>query len=688
SAYGKSSKVQISADRLCFFNGGEPVSICIESKADASLDAPVIKIFDSRKKLIKSIPVDDITKCAVWNGTDSKGKKVKSNEKFIIYLAYGKKQKSNTIIIRSSGEDKKDREMDAFDHDSFASGSELKEKLYAEEEACPGLPDTKGGMKYKSSGGRRGGRKDYGSSGSTRMHKISHRYSRGSVGGLRAGFADDNKQFNYFISFLEKYKSMPHIDIDISERILIKLKDEKGMTIPDAKITVYKGTRTMSKGMTYADGSFMIFPDEFDAKGNTYRVKANVNGRTFEWKIDRKGERIIEKKLSYKRPAVKKVPMDLLFVLDTTGSMGEEIERLKRTIEIININLNETTKLVDLKIGLVLFRDKGDAYVTHTIPLTSDIDKLEANIAKIHAGGGGDTPEDLESALDVAVNEIEWRKKGIKLAYIITDAPPHLNYKRNFNYYSSAKKAKTRGIKVHSIGTGGLNTAGEYVLRQISQYTSGRYIFLHYGERGESDGGKVGSVSHHTGENYTTDKLESIIIKFSKEEIMDYTGKSEEEVDEYFKAEYKDSEDSKEVISDLFKQAVKQLIDYSTYKIKEKAKLAVIPMEVKNDDVKSDGEYFMERLVLTLKDNERFTLIDRENLQKILEELSIQHSGVCREGDAEKIGELLGAEYLLTSSLYLDKDQYRIFLRLVKVETGEIVSATKCFIERELGIIN
>ncbi len=77
---------------------------------------------------------------------------------------------------------------------------------------------------------------------------------------------------------------------------------------------------------------------------------------------------------------------------------------------------------------------------------------------------------------------------------------------------------------------------GEFILRQISQYTQGRYIFLTYGERGESEGGKEGSVSHHTGANFQTDKLESIIIRFAKEELAYLTDQPLEEGEAYFDA--------------------------------------------------------------------------------------------------------------------------------------------------------
>ena len=119
---------------------------------------------------------------------------------------------------------------------------------------------------------------------------------------------------------------------------------------------------------------------------------------------------------------------------------------------------------------------------------------------------------------------MSWNRNGIRLAFIVTDAPPHLDYGQQYTYVEAVHDARSAGIKLFSVGTGGLDLAGEYVLRQISQYSGAKYIFLTYGETGESEGGAPGSVSHHTGANYQTDKLEAIIIRFAKEELANVMG--------------------------------------------------------------------------------------------------------------------------------------------------------------------
>lgn len=73
----------------------------------------------------------------------------------------------------------------------------------------------------------------------------------------------------------------------------------------------------------------------------------------------------------------------------------------------------------------------------------------------MQAGGGGDYPEDLQSALKDSIKEMQWRKDSIRLSFVITDAPPHLDYKQEYTYISAMKEASERGIKFFTIGTGG-----------------------------------------------------------------------------------------------------------------------------------------------------------------------------------------------------------------------------------------
>jgi len=507
--------------------------------------------------------------------------------------------------------------------------------------------------------------------------------------GLKAGYADDNKQFNHYIHFLEQYAAQArHYPINITERIQIKVVDAAGKPAPNAgiRISASGGSEPLAEGRTYSDGSFLFFPSEYRADIFRYQAVATHMQQRQELAIDRQGPREIEVKLGRHRIVPEPLPLDVLFVLDTTGSMGKEIERLKKTIEIINLNLDSLSSKPQVRFGMVLYKDRGDEYVTRLIPLTNDLDAFQKELNKVWATGGGDTPEDLQSALADVVQKVSWNRDGIRLAFVITDAPPHLDYGQKYTYVSAAADAKKQGIKIFSVGTGGLNLAGEYVLRQIAQYTSGRYIFLTYGEQGESEGGRPGSVSHHTGDNFTADKLETIIIQFAKEEINNVLGAGREGDGDYFSATKVGDEDGAETLRKLFEQAVAQLVDYSTIVIPEKTAAMALPISPKDASLSVNAEYFGEQLGLSLSRSKTFTMVERKDLQAILEELKLQLTGAISDKDAVKVGKLTGAKMIVAGSLYGNAENYELFLKLLRVESGEVLSVTKARINKKLGL--
>ncbi len=508
--------------------------------------------------------------------------------------------------------------------------------------------------------------------------------------GLRASFVDDNKQFNYFLDFLSKYsKRVRHYDIDISERFIIKVTDKNNKPLPDVKIEIYSADDTLlENGLTYSDGTYLFFASMYKDKNFILKAKYNKSTIKKHFSIqDKRKIRIVFKNIVKKEPD--KIPLDILFIFDTTGSMGEEIDRLKSTIDIIKMNITEFKPKPDTRFGMVLYKDIKDIYVTKVIPFTSDFDKFSQDLHKsvFSSGGGGDGPEDLQKALKDAMTQVKWRQKGVKLAFIITDAPPHLyKWEKDFTYVKAAMEAKRKGIKLFSIGTGGLNINGEYILRQLSQFTYANYIFLTYGEKGESEGGKIGSVSHHTGENFTTDKLEAILIQIIKKELKFYSGKEVSVEEEYFQANAVDTETAKQTLEQIFLKGINQLYDYSTIKIGKDTPTAISPIITFQSELKATAEYFYENLQLALVKSKKFKAVERKDLQPVLNELKFQLDELADESKAAELGKFMGAKLLITGKLYEKGDYYELYLKLENVETVEILSVTKLRISKKLGL--
>ncbi len=508
--------------------------------------------------------------------------------------------------------------------------------------------------------------------------------------GLKAGFADDNEQFNLFVKFLDQYKTVPHAELAVQERILLKFVDSEGRPVDDQTVTVEGGQRVLAKGRTYADGSFALYPLEYGAPElRSYTVVAEGAGSTTLVLVERDGPRVVPVSLPFKRAVPAPLPVDVLFVLDTTGSMGEEIERLRSTIEIINANISSLRPKPALRFGMVLYRDREDEYLTMKVPFTADLGRFQEALEQVGAGGGGDTPEDLQAALDVAVRGMDWNAGGIRLGFVVTDAPAHLDYGQAYDYAAAARGAKAAGIKLFGIGTGGLPLEGEYLLRQLAQYTQGKYIFLTYGEAGEAAGGKEGSVSHHTGSNFTTDKLEAVVIRFVKEEIARQSDKSLEYDESYYAARRVQDESREETLGKLFAQALQGLSDYSSYRLTPDTRLATMPLapaEGAPAGMAAQAEYLGAQLALAASGSKLFTVVERKDLQKVLGELELQLSALADEDSAAKVGKLLGAEVLVTGTVFRKGDVYEVFLKLVRVETAEVLSANKAKIGVDLGL--
>jgi von Willebrand factor type A domain len=145
--------------------------------------------------------------------------------------------------------------------------------------------------------------------------------------------------------------------------------------------------------------------------------------------------------------------VDVVFAVDTTGSMGGLIDGAKRTVWSIASHIREVDKQADIHVGLIAYRDVGDEYVTRDFALTGDMDAVFAELSTYQAAGGGDVPEDVDAALDDAVHKMEWRDGAKKMIFLVGDAPPASRGDVP-RFEVSARDAAARQIIVNTIRCG------------------------------------------------------------------------------------------------------------------------------------------------------------------------------------------------------------------------------------------
>jgi Mg-chelatase subunit ChlD len=169
-----------------------------------------------------------------------------------------------------------------------------------------------------------------------------------------------------------------------------------------------------------------------------------------------------EPKVSLPAKPMAQPRIDVVFALDTTGSMSGLIQAAKDKIWSIASTMASAQPTPEIRIGLVAYRDRGDEYVTRVVDLSSDLDSVYATLMQFEADGGGDTPESVNQALHDAVHGMSWSEGGqaYRVVFLVGDAPPHMDYNES-HYPEIAAAARQKGIVINTIQCGNIPTTGQ-----------------------------------------------------------------------------------------------------------------------------------------------------------------------------------------------------------------------------------
>jgi hypothetical protein len=169
--------------------------------------------------------------------------------------------------------------------------------------------------------------------------------------------------------------------------------------------------------------------------------------------------------------------VEMAFVVDATGSMGDEIEFLKLELEDVIRKTFDSYSDVTLKVGSVFYRDKGDEYVTRKIDFQTDLLKVLNFIKLQSAGGGGDKPEAVDAALEAALDSLSWSETSrSRILFLILDAPPHAYAKDKM--LQLTLKAASKGVRIIPVVCSGADKSTEFIMRSMALATNGTYAFL------------------------------------------------------------------------------------------------------------------------------------------------------------------------------------------------------------------
>ncbi len=220
--------------------------------------------------------------------------------------------------------------------------------------------------------------------------------------------------------------------------------------------------------------------------------------------------------LSKSEPAVNKCvvagikkdnAIDVAFIVDATGSMGDEISFLKADLlDIIDLVSKQCTASV--RTGTVFYRDEGDEYVTKHSKFTKKVEETAKYISKQEANGGGDYPEAVHTALLEGIQLLDWDSNARShIAFLILDAPPHHTDPIIAACQKAVSDYSKYGIKLIPVACSGIDKETEYLLRSFALATNGTYVFI------TDDSGVGGDHIEATVGEYEVEKLRDLIAR-------------------------------------------------------------------------------------------------------------------------------------------------------------------------------
>lgn len=279
-------------------------------------------------------------------------------------------------------------------------------------------------------------------------------------------------------TYLQDRRDYPVRPLDVAQAVTLRVSDAQGRPLPFAWLAVDRGQQSDLVLSTGADGEAVIFPNH-DGLGDVVQVTARPpdgagrsttlafrpsvlsRDRTVELSLDVRAERPRQ--------------LDLALVIDTTGSMGDELRYLQTELRSIVDWLSRELPGVDVQVGLIVYRDRGDEYVSRVFPLTGDISALQADLAAQSASGGGDYPEAMHIAMGQAY-DLDWRQDAVRVAMLVADAPPHPEDVAAT--WAAAERAREGRIHIVPVAASGVADDAEYLMRGMAALTQSRYLFL------------------------------------------------------------------------------------------------------------------------------------------------------------------------------------------------------------------
>jgi len=297
-------------------------------------------------------------------------------------------------------------------------------------------------------------------------------------------------------------------------RYTILLTNEQDVPLADVPVMLKSTGETIWEARTDNTGKAELWAGMFDQKEATdLHVFALVKGNLRNLgtpKAAKEGP-------NRHRIAAECAPpknVDIIWAVDATGSMGDEIEYLKTELLDVIGRAKASNRDLSFRMGTTFYRDEGDEYIAKNSGLSDDISKTVEFIRQQHAGGGGDMPEAVHSALEEAIFNQKWSDNAIaRICFLVLDASPHQSPEVIASLQRSIREAARRGIRLVPVTASGIQKDTEFLMKFFGLATNGTYVFL------TDHSGVGGKHLEPTTDEYKVETLNDLLVRL----ITEYT---------------------------------------------------------------------------------------------------------------------------------------------------------------------
>jgi hypothetical protein len=271
------------------------------------------------------------------------------------------------------------------------------------------------------------------------------------------------------------------LGLDLSRRVRFRLVDRDGRPVHDAALTL-NGSGFQVAGRTRADGSWDVFPGVVGPQvAGLASLAIQVGGEAAQVQVEipAGGDAPdVAIRLDRVRSAAPRA-LDLAFMIDSTGSMGDESAYVRQEVASIVRRVRAAVPDAEVRVGATFYRDRGDEIPLEQIPFTADVEGFVGLMERVEAGGGGDYPEDMNAGLAAALETLAWREgPAVRVLVLIADAPPQPYADFPYTYRDAMIEASARGIRLIPVAASGADRVVEYLFRAIGAFTGTPYVYL------------------------------------------------------------------------------------------------------------------------------------------------------------------------------------------------------------------